>query len=63
MIGEFLFKYTRTTFTKGHSDKRHQRFFWIHPYTKTLYWSNSDPGAEGVNQSKAKSGEYCFLLW
>lgn len=62
MIGEFLFKYTRTTFTKGHSDKRHQRFFWIHPYTKTLYWSNSDPGAEGVNQSKAKSGKCSKLL-
>lgn len=62
MIGEFLFKYTRTTFTKGHSDKRHQRFFWIHPYTKTLYWSNSDPGAEGVNQSKAKSGELLKLF-
>lgn len=57
MIGEFLFKYTRTTFTQQTSEKRHQRFFWIHPYTKTLYWSNSDPGAAGVNQSKAKSGE------
>ena len=56
MIGEFLFKYTRGTFTKETSEKRHQRFFWIHPYTKTLYWSSSDPGAVGTNQSKAKSG-------
>lgn len=62
MIGEFLFKYTRTTFTKGHSEKRHQRFFWIHPYTKTLYWSNADPGSATVNQSKAKSGKHMALL-
>ena len=58
MIGEFLFKYTRGTFSKETSEKRHQRFFWIHPYTKTLYWSNADPGAAATNQSKAKSGEH-----
>jgi hypothetical protein len=56
MIGEFLFKYTRRKVTKGISEKRHQRFFWVHPYTKTLYWSSSDPGAQNVDQSSAKSG-------
>ncbi|KAH9462392.1 hypothetical protein Pst134EB_006287 [Puccinia striiformis f. sp. tritici] len=55
MIGEFLFKYTTKTLTRGFSEKRHRRFFWVHPYTKTLYWSNSDPGAHGANQSTAKS--------
>ncbi|OAV93922.1 hypothetical protein PTTG_10335 [Puccinia triticina 1-1 BBBD Race 1] len=55
MIGEFLFKYTSKTLTRGFSEKRHRRFFWVHPYTKTLYWSTSDPGAHGANQSTAKS--------
>lgn len=57
MIGEFLHKYTRRTLGKGTSDKRHKRFFWVHPYTKTLYWSSADPGAQGTNQSSAKSGQ------
>lgn len=55
MIGEFLFKYTSKTLTRGFSEKRHRRFFWVHPYTKTLYWSPTDPGAVGTNQSTAKS--------
>ncbi|OJD18194.1 hypothetical protein AJ78_01752 [Emergomyces pasteurianus Ep9510] len=56
MIGEFLWKYTRRT---GRSDvssnNRHQRYFWVHPYTRTLYWSNQDPQAPGKAQHKAKS--------
>ncbi|KAG8680799.1 hypothetical protein FRC09_017965 [Ceratobasidium sp. 395] len=55
MIGEFLFKYTRKVVGKGHGEKRHKRFFWVHPYTKTLYWSDADPGANGVLESSAKS--------
>ncbi|KAL7417325.1 meiotic cell cortex C-terminal pleckstrin homology-domain-containing protein [Mrakia frigida] len=55
MIGEFLYKYTRKTMGKGHSDKRHKRFFWVHPYTKTLYWSSADPGSTGTQESSAKS--------
>ncbi|CAH7689784.1 meiotic cell cortex C-terminal pleckstrin homology-domain-containing protein [Phakopsora pachyrhizi] len=55
MIGEFLYKYTTKTLTRGFTEKRHRRFFWVHPYTKTLYWSTSDPGAHGNNQSTAKS--------
>lgn len=58
MIGEFLYKYTRKAMGKGHSDKRHRRFFWVHPYTKTLYWSSSDPGSSGVQESTAKSGTH-----
>lgn len=60
MIGEFLHKYTTKAMSKGFSEKRHRRFFWVHPYTKTLYWSTVDPGAAGTNQSSAKSGE-CIL--
>lgn len=56
MIGEFLHKYTRRAIGKGISEKRHKRFFWVHPYTKTLYWSSADPGAQNTNQSSAKSG-------
>jgi hypothetical protein len=58
MIGEFLFKYTRRAIGKGISEKRHKRFFWVHPYTKTLYWSSSDPGAASTDQSTAKSGKF-----
>lgn len=57
MIGEFLYKYTRKSFSKGHSDQRHKRFFWIHPYTKTLYWSSGDPGSASVTEQSAKSGQ------
>ena len=67
MIGEFLYKYTRRTIGKGHGERRHKRFFWVHPYTRTLYWSDADPGSSNVSESSAKSGvsssitEYRFL--
>ncbi len=56
MIGEFLYKYTRKAIGKGYGEKRHKRFFWVHPYTKTLYWSSADPGSTNVTESSAKSG-------
>jgi hypothetical protein len=59
MIGEFLYKYTRRTIGKGHGQTRHRRFFWVHPYTKTLYWSSADPGSSNVSESSAKSGSFC----
>ena len=64
MIGEWLYKYTRRTIGKGHGEKRHQRFFWVHPYTKHLYWSSADPGSHNVSESSSKSGElaWCILL-
>ncbi|KAK2461201.1 hypothetical protein APHAL10511_006728 [Amanita phalloides] len=55
MIGEFLYKYTRRTIGKGHGERRHRRFFWVHPYTKTLYWSSADPGSSNASESSAKS--------
>ena len=58
MIGEFLYKYPRKAIGKGYGDRRHKRFFWVHPYTKTLYWSSSDPGSSSVSESSAKSGQY-----
>ena len=65
MIGEYLYKYTRRVVGKGYGEKRHKRFFWVHPYTKTLYWSDADPGSSSVGESSAKSGEsipsFCWL--
>ncbi|KAG8882348.1 hypothetical protein FRB97_008362 [Tulasnella sp. 331] len=55
MIGEFLYKYTRRVVGKGHGEKRHKRFVWVHPYTKTIYWSSVDPGSSSANESSAKS--------
>jgi hypothetical protein len=59
MIGEYAYKYTRRAIGRGMSENRHKRFFWVHPYTKTLYWSAQDPGASAASESKAKSGKYC----
>ena len=55
MIGEYLWKYTRKPGRGEMSDNRHRRFFWVHPYTRTLYWSNQDPSTAGRAQLKAKS--------
>ncbi|RIB13610.1 hypothetical protein C2G38_2197346 [Gigaspora rosea] len=60
MIGEYLWKYTRRNFGSGISEKRHKRFFWVHPYTKTLYWSNKDPGTYEPVDPKSKSGMSYF---
>ena len=62
MIGEFLYKYTRRTIGKGHGERRHKRFFWVHPYTRTLYWSDADPGSSNVSESSAKSGRYPLIF-
>ena len=55
MIGEFLWKYTRKAGRGEMSNNRHRRFFWVHPYTRTLYWSDHDPSTAGRAQLKAKS--------
>ncbi|EIE85581.1 hypothetical protein RO3G_10291 [Rhizopus delemar RA 99-880] len=54
MIGEWMLKHTRRYVGGGISEKKHRRFFWVHPYTKTLYWSSIEPGVDG-GESKAKS--------
>ncbi|KAJ5833558.1 hypothetical protein N7474_001869 [Penicillium riverlandense] len=55
MIGEFLWKYTRKTVSGDFSSTRHRRYFWVHPYTRTLYWSDQDPQTAGKNQLRTKS--------
>lgn len=55
MIGEYLWKYTRKTGRGELSDNRHRRYFWVHPYTRTLYWGDRDPSSAGRSELKAKS--------
>lgn len=55
MIGEFLWKYTRKAGRGAMSENRHRRYFWVHPYTRTLYWSDRDPSSAGRAELKAKS--------
>ncbi|KAF9250498.1 hypothetical protein CBS147333_2823 [Penicillium roqueforti] len=55
MIGEFLWKYTRKTGSSDMSTTRHRRYFWVHPYTRTLYWSTQDPQTAGKTELRTKS--------
>jgi len=55
MIGEFLWKYTRKTGRSEPSSTRHRRYFWVHPYTRTLYWSDKDPQSASRNELRTKS--------
>lgn len=55
MIGEYLWKYTRKTGRGELSENRHRRYFWVHPYTRTLYWSDRDPTSGGRAELRAKS--------
>lgn len=55
MIGEYLWKYTRKAGRGEMSENRHRRYFWVHPYTRTLYWSDRDPSSAGRAELKAKS--------
>lgn len=55
MIGEYLWKYTRKAGRGSMSENRHRRYFWVHPYTRTLYWSDHDPSQAGRGELKAKS--------
>ncbi|EED12915.1 nuclear migration protein (ApsA), putative [Talaromyces stipitatus ATCC 10500] len=55
MIGEYLWKYTRKAVSGELSSSRHRRYFWVHPYTRTLYWSEQDPQHGTKHESKAKS--------
>ncbi|TPX14870.1 uncharacterized protein E0L32_004979 [Thyridium curvatum] len=53
MIGETLWKYTRKAGRGEMSGYRHQRYFWIHPYTRTLYWSERDPFTSPGEKAKS----------
>ncbi|KAI1320124.1 hypothetical protein EDD11_002096 [Mortierella claussenii] len=55
MIGDYLWKFTRRRMANMMAEKRHRRYVWVHPYTKTMYWSMNNPGAEGSREQRAKS--------
>lgn len=57
MIGDWMWKYTRKVIGSGISENRHRRFFWIHPYAQTLYWSTREPGNCG-SECSTKSGNF-----
>ncbi|CAO3644775.1 unnamed protein product [Cunninghamella blakesleeana] len=54
MIGEWMWKYTRRHVGNGISENKHKRFFWLHPFGRTLYWNTTEPGAES-KEIKAKN--------
>ncbi|CCJ29802.1 unnamed protein product [Pneumocystis jirovecii] len=55
MIGEYLWKYTRKHIRQELSRNRHLRFFWIHPYSRSLYWSKYNPSTSYGHELYAKS--------
>jgi hypothetical protein len=61
IIGEILYKYPRKVIGNGYGERRHKRFFWVHPYTKTLYWNPSNPELSSASRLSAKSGQYDIL--
>ncbi|KAJ2392898.1 hypothetical protein GGI05_002556, partial [Coemansia sp. RSA 2603] len=59
MVGTFMWKYTATHFPHGSSgrDRRHMRYFWIHPYAKMLNWNKQPPsGGAGLTRTARESG-------
>lgn len=52
VIGEYLYKYYQVLGVGGES--RHERYFWVHPYTMTLYWSPTNPAMESPTNHTAK---------
>ena len=63
MIGEHLWKYTRNQMQRSRiSENRHRRFFWIHPYTKTLYWSTENPAISKESNRTTRSGMIPFQI-
>ncbi|CCE61235.1 hypothetical protein TPHA_0A01520 [Tetrapisispora phaffii CBS 4417] len=53
VIGEYLFKYYRRLGHLGF-ESRHEKYFWVHPYTLTLYWSSTNPVMDNVTSRKTK---------
>lgn len=47
---------------KGGRKKPARRFFWVYPYTKTLYWSTAGHGARSVKEANTKNSEWSRLM-
>ncbi|OBA22747.1 hypothetical protein METBIDRAFT_9111 [Metschnikowia bicuspidata var. bicuspidata NRRL YB-4993] len=56
VIGEYLFKYYRKLGPLSSiSASRHERYFWVHPYSLTLYWSSSNPVLTNPSEVKVRA--------
>ena len=56
VIGEYLFKYYRRLGPLSSiSENRHERYFWVHPYSLTLYWSASNPVLSNPAEVKTRA--------
>ncbi|KAJ2255670.1 hypothetical protein GGH98_001895 [Coemansia sp. RSA 454] len=64
MVGGHMYKYTPTRFTHNTSrERRHLRYFWIHPYAKLLNWSRQPPsGGVGMARSNRENGGRCVFI-
>ncbi|CAJ0847524.1 3035_t:CDS:2 [Entrophospora sp. SA101] len=56
MVGDDLWKYYKPNFGGGILEKRHKRFFWVHPYSKILYWSVKNPATLSSLDPKSRNG-------
>lgn len=54
--GDFMFKFTRRRLVGIRGDRWHKRYFWVDPYTRTLYWNSEAPNSRHPTELKAKSG-------
>ncbi|CAR25123.1 Num1p [Lachancea thermotolerans CBS 6340] len=55
VIGEYLHKYYRRLGAFSQISSRHERYFWVHPYTMTLYWSTNNPVLENPASNKTRA--------
>lgn len=56
IIGEYLYKYYRRLGPfSSMSENRHERYFWIHPYSLTLYWSTTNPVLGDTSTNKIRA--------
>lgn len=55
VIGEYLHKYYRRLGAFSQVTSRHERYFWVHPYTMTLYWSTNNPVLENPATNKTRA--------
>ncbi|EEQ44913.1 conserved hypothetical protein [Candida albicans WO-1] len=56
VIGEYLFKYYRRLGAfKVITETRHERYFWVHPYSLTLYWTENNPILSNSSSSKTRA--------
>lgn len=56
IMGEYLYKYYRKLGPfSSTSDTRHERYFWIHPYSMTIYWSPFNPVSSDPAKKQIKA--------